>query len=61
MLVGSIAIDPVFLVKENIKSAVMAAVEVPEVHVPELEVTMGDLLGESDQYGEHFVAVNNLK
>ena len=39
MLVSSIAIDPVFLVKENIESAVMAAVEVPEVHVPNLEAT----------------------
>lgn len=37
MFVGSIVVDPVFLVKENVESAVMAAIEVPEVHVPNLE------------------------
>jgi len=47
---------PVFAVNENFITAI---VEVPKVHVPELEVTVVDFRRESDEDGESLLAIDD--
>lgn len=47
---------PIFAVNENFITAI---VKVPEVHVPELEVTVVHFRGESDEDGELLLAIDH--